>query len=222
MSLLVGITGGAGFVASFLLLKAGLTEMWLRYLAAFAVAYIVFLGLLWLWMRSRTKDYVDALDLIPTPQSQSDGLAIKGKGGEFGGDGASGSFDVPVDSTTIESSDTLDPVGDAVRSAVDADEFTIPIVALAVLAALVLSSFWVIYSAPVLFAELLIDGVLAASLYRRLRELETRHWLQTAIRRTFMPFLVAASIAVLVGWGMSRYAPEAKSIGDVLLHVRGK
>jgi hypothetical protein len=220
MSLLVGITGGAGFVASHLLLKAGLTEMWLRYLAAFSIAYLIFLALLWLWMRTRAEDYVDAPDFLPSSRRGPDKPSFEGKGGEFGGGGASGRFDGPADSAYIESSDTLDCIGKAVGSVADTDELVIPLVALAVLATLILSSFWVIYSAPVLFAELLVDGVLAAGLYRRLRGLGNRHWLETAIRRTVVPFVVATLIAALVGWGMSLYAPEARSIGDVLLHAK--
>lgn len=56
MSLLVMLTGASGFVASYVLLRAGLTEMWLRYLAAFGVAYLAFLALLWLWLRTRADD----------------------------------------------------------------------------------------------------------------------------------------------------------------------
>lgn len=38
MLLIVMLTGAAGFVVSFLLLRAGLGDMWLRYLAAFCAA----------------------------------------------------------------------------------------------------------------------------------------------------------------------------------------
>lgn len=221
MLLLVATTAGSGFVASYLLLQAGLTEMWVRYLAAVGVAYLVFLGLLWLWMRTRVEDYVDVPDLVPSSgHGEGGGRIFGGNGGEFGGGGASGTFDTPADLASVQS-DSLGPVGDAVGAVADADELALPLVALAVLAALVLSSFWVVYSAPVLFAELVVDGVLAASLYRRLRRIESRHWLKTAMRRTFMPFVVAAVIVALAGWGMERYAPEAKSVGDVLLHAKG-
>ena len=220
MLLLVAITGASGFVASYLLLQVGLAEMWVRYLVAFALAYLVFLVLLWLWMRTRAEDYSDVPDLLPSPARGSSSPAFGGKGGEFGGGGASGKFDTAADLAPIRS-DTLGSVGDALDSIPDADEFAIPLIALAVLAALVLSSFWVVYSAPVLFAELLVDGVLAASLYRRLRGLDSRHWLETAVRRTVLPFAIAAGIAALSGWGMNVYAPEAKSVGDVLLHAKG-
>ena len=71
-----------------------------------------------------------------------------------------------------------------------------------------------------LFAELIVDGVLSASLYRKLRELETRHWLETAIRRTAWPFAGTAAIVCDIGWAMAIYAPEAHSVGDVIAHAK--
>ena len=70
------------------------------------------------------------------------------------------------------------------------------------------------------FAELLLDGVLSASLYRRLRGLETRHWLETALRRTALPFFLTAIIVSASGWAMTLYAPEAQSIGEVITHAK--
>ena len=79
---------------------------------------------------------------------------------------------------------------------------------------------FVVYSAPLLFAELLVDGVLAATLYRRLRGIEPRHWLETAVRRTFLPFLLTACFTGAAGWTMAMYAPGANSIGKVFLHAK--
>lgn len=219
MFLLVAITSASGFVASHALLRFGLTQMWVRYLSAFAVAYLVFLVLLWLWLRTRAEDYVDVPDLLPVGRG-STGCPFEGDGGQVGGSGAGGTFQLPEDAASAKS-DALEAFGDGLGSAADAEEFAIPLLALGMLAALILSSFWIVYAAPVLFAELLVDGVLAASLYRRLRGLDPRHWLETAVRRTFLPFAVAAVLAALVGWGMQLYAPEATSIGEVFLYARG-
>jgi hypothetical protein len=84
-----------------------------------------------------------------------------------------------------------------------------------------LSTFWIIYSAPWFLAELLVDSVFAATLYRALRPRGPGHWLKTAARRTLPPFLVVATVVTLAGWLMARYAPAARSIGDVLLHAKG-
>ena len=221
MFLLVTLTGASGFVASYLLIHAGFVEMWLRYLASFGVAYLMFLFLLWLWLRTRAEDYADLPDISGSPSSGSgnSGACYSGKGGDFGGGGASGSFDAPSESIPVIG-DSSGPVGDALDTVAEAEEFAIPLVVLILLGAMLFSSFFMIYSAPVLFAELLVDGVLSASLYRRLRGLETRHWLETALRRTALPFALTAAIVSASGWGMALYAPEAHSIGDVISHSK--
>jgi hypothetical protein len=229
MCLLVLITGAAGFLASFGMLKAGLVEMWVRYLCAFGVAYLVFLLLLWLWLRTNVEDYGDVGDLGDVFPSSSRGggsgsnhTGYVGKGGTVDGGGASANFDhASFETPVLPQSDggaIGDAFGDTLGAAADADELAIPLVILVLVAALLLSSAWVVYSAPVLFAELLVDGVLAASLYRRLRGLRTRHWLLTAVRRTLWPFVLTALVAAGAGWWMKQIAPEAHSIGDVIYH----
>ena len=224
MMLLVSLTGAVGFLASYTLLGMGLWQMWLRYLLAFGFAYLAFLGLLWLWLRTRGDDYCDFPDVSGvTPRGGGhDCASFQGGGGSGGGGGASGSFDAPslqpasADMGNDGVSDALGAVGDAASGA---DELAVPLMVILFVAALLLSSVWVVYSAPVLFAELLVDGVLAASLYRRLRGLESQHWLETAIKRTLWPFLVTCVFLVAIGWGMQVYAPGAHSIGEVMRHV---
>lgn len=225
MFLLVVVTGLAGFLASALLLSGGMLTMWSRYLAAFGFAYLAFLGLLWLWLRTRTEDWSDIPDISnsfqPPSHSHQHALDIGAHHGDFGGGGASGSFDatsvdVPIDDTPTEA------VGEALSAAGQAEEFAIPLVVIVFLATLLLSSLFLVWSAPTLFAELLVDGVLSASLYRRLRGLESRHWVTTAIRRTAWPFAVTALIIAGIGWGMAQYAPGAHSIGEVVAHANGR
>ena len=216
MLLLVTITGAAGFVASYALLRLGLTEMWLRYLAAFGLAYLVFLALL----PSRGSGCHDA---------------FAGQGGQFSGAGASGSFDSSqaagqggssaFEATRLDTAATAEPngaasIGDGLGGIADADELAIPLAVLGLLLAFALSSLWIVYSAPILFAELLVDGALAASLYHRLRGIDARHWIETAVRRTAMPFAAAAVVTALIGFGMAQYAPGAHSVGDVLAQAK--
>lgn len=224
MFFLVLLTGGAGFLASYALLEAGMDTMAMRYPVAVGIAYLVFLFLLWLWLRTSAGDYADLADpsLIPVPKRSSSSAVEKpfaGQGGEADGGGASGNFELP-DEGSISVSDTADPVGEALGSAAQADEFAIPLVAIVLVAAIALSSLFVIYSAPLLFAELLIDGALAASLYRRLHGIDARHWLETAVRRTALPFLVTACFFAAAGLGLQTFAPGANSIGKALVHLK--
>jgi hypothetical protein len=134
MLLIVVLTGAVGFVASFLLLKLGLTEMWIRYLLAFAVAYLAFLLLLWLWLRTRAEDYADVPDLSGLGNSSNGanpGESFSGGGGNFGGGGASGYYDhpggVPTVDGTAAGADHGGAVGEAFGAAASAEEFAIPL-----------------------------------------------------------------------------------------------
>lgn len=201
MLLIVGLTGGAGLVASYCLLRwGGVDSMALRYPLALCIAYVVFLFLLWLWLRTDAEDYGDIPDVswLPSPKGRGCGQGTTPRPQADDAAGESG-------------------VLDAVTAA---DEFAIPIVVLAAIVAVAASSLWVVYSAPMLFAELLVDGVLAASLYHRLRGLETQHWLQTAIQKTALPFGATAIALVVCGLALQHYVPEAKSLGDVIRHLK--
>lgn len=222
MTIIVALTGLAGFIASFVMLQGGLVSMGLRYLLAVGIAYLIFLAQLWLWLR--TGETVD--DPLPSPASSRDSGpdGFAGKGGQPAGGGSSSAFDLPgplprasaLDAGTTRSTSSWPVIPDLG----DADEFTLPLVVVIAIVALVTSfvvlAFSMVWTAPVLFAELLVDGVLAASLYRRLRGVEASHWLETALRRTFWPFLVTALIAAAVGWVLQQYQPSARTIGDVM------
>lgn len=222
MGLIVALTGGVGLLGSFLLLRAGVESMAVRYPLALASAYVAFLLLLWLWLRTKADDYVDApdlVDLIPSPGSGSGCTPpsmTSGGGGDFGGGGASASFDGAADTPFLE---PLSSVGDAAGSAMDADELVIPLVAIALAIGLAFASLYVVYLAPTLFAELLFDGALSYSLYRHLRATNSQHWLSTAFRRTALPFALTAVFLVAAGAAMAAYAPGARTLGEVIQHA---
>ena len=231
MFFLVLLTGVAGLAASYLLLRAGMESMLARYPLAVGCAYLVFLLLLWLWLRTKGEDYLDAPADVPLPSGGRGGPAeadFSGGGGQFGGGGASGRFDVD-DALPTPSAPSFSDAGDSVGSGVGealggADEGVVPLAIALMLAliaaALFFSVLYIVYLAPALFAELLVDGVLSASLYRRLRGLQTRHWLESALRRTVVPFAITALTLGLAGLALQSYAPDARSIGEVLQHHR--
>lgn len=198
MAFIVGLTGGVGFIASFSMLRHGVVAMAVRYPVAIAIAYLAFLFFLWMWLRWSAKDYVDIPDFS--------GLGARSDRGAYpcGGSG--------------QGSDDGGILSDVAGSATGAGDFAIPLVILAAAAGLLVASFWIVYRAPVLFAELLLDGMLAASLYRRLRGIETRYWLTTAIRRTFWPFLITALVAGVGGKMLQAHVPGARTLGEVVAH----
>jgi hypothetical protein len=230
MSLIVALTGLCGFFASWVMLHAGEARMAVRYPAAVLVAYGCFLLLLWMWLALRSSDLGD----VPDPggldsgsvggASKDAGVDFSVGGGDFGGGGASGSWDGAPSgsSTSFEVSSVGDGgIGDAVGEGLSsADELAIPLLILLALATLaigaVFAAFQVVAVAPSLLAELLVDGVLSYSLFRRLRGRESRYWLSTAVARTAFPFLATAAMLSVAGALMAWHWPGADSIGDVL------
>jgi hypothetical protein len=227
MFLVVCLTGGAGFLASYGLLHAGLASLALRYGLAVVIAYGVFLLLLWLWLRTDANTYEgfdeavgDILEAIPqggTPHAH----IYRGAGGEFGGAGANGTWDAGSAPEPLVQFPDIPLPSANVADVADADELAIPLAVVIAVAALVftllLAAASVVYSAPILFAELLVDGVLCATLYRRLRRLDPRHWLQSAVRRTIVPFSITAVLAITGGWALTLYAPHAHTLAEALL-----
>jgi hypothetical protein len=222
MAFLVLVTGLAGFIASYVLLRAGIDSMALRYPLAVGCAFLAFLFQLWLWLRLRHRwhrDLVEVMAQLPGGGSGSTGEAaartFSGHGGTFDGGGASANFDVP-------GSDLL---GSSVEAAASAEEAAIPLLALIGIAAVALSmvllAFSLVSTAPFLFAELLVDGAMSATLYRRLRHLPRRHWTQAAVRRTIVPFVLSALFLAAVGFGMAWAVPGAHTVGE-FLHLRAQ
>ena len=225
MFILVSLTGLAGFGASAGMLVAGIDTMALRYVLAMGIAYIVFLLLLWLWLRTSASDYLDAL---PVPDGGAAGARsaagagesggggepvggeFAGGGGSFDGGGASGNVDFGLKDSGI------DTIAEKPLAAIaHAEEGAIPLAIILLALGIALSSLFVIWSAPLLFAEILVDALLSAGLYRRLRGLNPRHWMFAALRRTLLPFVLTTLVAGGAGWGMQAYAPEARSLGEV-------
>jgi ABC-type Fe3+ transport system permease subunit len=88
------------------------------------------------------------------------------------------------------------------------------IIPVAAIVGVVIAMFYVVYIAPVFLAEILVDALLVAGLYKRLKGVEPRHWLRSAVGRTLLPALVATALFVAAGYLMARVAPEAHSIGE--------
>lgn len=227
MFLLVSFTGLAGFLTSYGLLHFGMTTIWLRYLASMGVAYIIFIGLLGLWLAWKTNRLTansDSLELfndiiLPINSSPNNSTSFHGSGGSFDGGGASGDY-------TSSSDGGAEVIGEAFGAAAQAEEGAIPLIVIGALIFGLLSIFIVTFSlvasAPILFSELLVDGMLSASLYRRLKGIDNHHWLESAIKRTVWPFIFVTLTFVIVGWTMGHFMPETHSLGEIITHFTHK
>lgn len=223
MSMILFATALAGFFCSFLLLQLGMNSMAMRYTLAVGFAYAVFLGILRLWLHRRQRKAEDrsdsnALDLLDLdlPTASTEGPKVVGSvgfgGGSSGGGGASRSF-------APGAREALDNLGIGAAGDLpfdlDADELWILALIIAAIGGALIASIYIIVSAPTFLAEILVDGLLVTGLYKRLQKIERQHWLETAIRRTWLPVLIVAVLFGIAGYFVQQLSPEVNSIGDL-------
>jgi hypothetical protein len=192
-----------GFGASWALLHGGVVKMWMRYPVALAVAYAVFLVLVRAWAElERARFDEDAAlehvlnprdDRQPQPYSSSSDIPDVSGLGDW------------IDLSFFELDDGC-LVGIAIAAVI------------ALCTAIVAAVFSVISVAPILVAEVFLDAVLAAALYRRLRRIDRSSWFISAIRHTYVPVLITALCLLTAGFILQALVPEAKSIGGVWRH----
>ncbi len=208
LALLLLLTGCAGFLLSFALLHAGLTAMWLRYPLVILLSYGILLLLLraWLGAQRGSKGGPDAdFNLTNASDARGAGGGGAGRGGKEGSGRA-------ADHSVLDAVD----VGAGVFDLPDDEGCLVAVAVIALAAAVVagvLSAFYLVWVAPALLAEVLVDGLLVTGLYRKVKDLEGRHWLRAAVRRTLPPVALTLLFFTLAGYLMQRAAPEAHSIG---------
>jgi hypothetical protein len=208
------------------MLRLGLESMAVRYPIALFFGYSFFVFLIWVWLRKNGDISLDlpspgysskSTDGSPTGEAQP---PLEGGGGEFGGGGASGSFDAPLSSSLDNAaSDLVKEAAEPLVAVAHAEELAIPIYVLFFAAVVALgmfiACFYIVYIAPLLLAEVAVDGVLSYALYRKVKGLEAPHWLYSVVRRTIWPLAASALGLILAGALLSLYAPGAHTIGEV-------
>lgn len=206
------VTALAGFLASVLLLKAGLAQMWLRYPLAVLIAWGVFLGLVRIWVElerstMRMDEELVRGDSLEDNQDATRESVWRGKTPESHLDRWQGWGNL-LDflSHFLEFEGCL-----AVAAILAA-------VAMATGAALAIGS--MILQAEALLAEVLLDAVLITALYQRLRKKEFDWWTSGVLRHTIKPVLMIMGCLIIAGIFAHYYAPEAHSVGAVWRHWR--
>lgn len=215
MSIIILLTGLIGFFSSFLLLHSGITQMWIRYPLSILLAYGVFLLLLRLWLafqRTQNTLNIDTKLDIPFDFSISPNSDFNfGGGGDFSGGGAGGSWGNSVSSSSSGGDSFLN----GISFDLDLEEIGLLILAFIALIGGMFATIYVIYIAPFLLAEILVDGLLLRSLQKRFKNIERKHWLQTAMKQTLLSAILCAFFFGVAGGVFQKVFPEAKSMGEV-------
>jgi hypothetical protein len=230
LSLIVTLAGGAAFLFSVAGLWFGVDAMSIRYPLAAASGYATFLLLIrgWIaWHRrasshatrgsdradlvgQHTADLVDVgfADISLPTRIPKAADSVMFAGGRSGGGGAGGSW--AAGSKSVSSPFDLD---------VDADDLWPIVLAVVCVLGAVIAIAWVIYSAPVLLAEVAVDAAIVSGVYRKLKKREPAHWAMTVVRHTALPAVAIIIFATLAGYALQKIAPDARSIGGVMRSV---
>ena len=199
LTLLLLITGAAGFLISYGMLRAGVLHMWIRYPVAVLVSYALLLGLIRIWVEIERARF-DPLD------ADIEGTSVDCDGPRFASlRGSDGSW---FDWLDLPSPD------------LDWGEGCLAAIVLMVLVGLVLVLVTTIAAAPTLIAEVFLDAFIVTVLYRRLRVAQKEHWLGTALRKTIGRALLTALLLGIGGWALEMMAPGAHSIGKAIEQIR--
>jgi len=234
MLLILSLAAVGTFLCSASLVRMGLGSMGVRYALAVFGGYVSFLSFVRVWIAYQTRNWAfgrrkpeekpsqgqlsfDGNLEIPDLSALGDlgnlagsaGNAFAGGGGEFGGAGASASFDVDLGSGDSGASDALGAVGSA-------DEgLPIVIAVIALLGGLIALGF-VVYSSPVLFAEVLLDVAVLGAVYKKNKRHQRSHWAAGVLGRTYKPMLVLTVFAAIFGFAVQSIAPKETTLGAVL------
>jgi hypothetical protein len=223
LSIIITLAGCAAFLTSVLALGFGITSMAARYPLAVLGGYLSFVLLIRGWIALhqraagrrrdvRSLDRTDLLDLGPDLLDLRVPARVPGSdvalfaGGRSGGAGAGAAFD----HTSVGPSRLNLDVD------FDFDELWPIVLAGLCVVGGALAIGYVIYSAPVLLAEVAIDAAIMSGLYRRLTRRPASHWAMTVVRHTAIPALIVMVFAGLAGYAAQRLVPEARSIGGVI------
>jgi hypothetical protein len=236
--MLVIVSGAAAtaFLTSAALLWAGVRYMPVRYAIASLLGYAVFVWLVRGWLAARNRreagnrlvenaaDAVDVVNIVDLPgavvRTTTSGTREVPvgifQGGRSGGAGASASFgSTPPQVPAMVMAPVPSESGSAPSWAAGLDDDSVKLLPLLAVAAIVIGLFAagsVVWSAPQLLAEILVDGVIAGQAYRRLR---TGNWSGGVVRRTWKPMLAIFLAFVLLGSAGHYFDPTADSIGDL-------
>ena len=239
MMVIVSLTGATGLLASAALLRMGVHSMVARYPVSVLLAYLAFLGLLWLWIRQIAADYSNltpaqlaAEGATPTPVTPLP--AADNPADPVGSLGAVRGLSAQEAQLHYRITDTLYQllrfVLDLTRKVVegffesigklldDTDELVLPLMVVLLFLGMALASAYVVATAPALLAEVLVDSTLSYTLYKRLVRTEERNWLRAAVTRTLWPLGGTLVFVTLMGAVLGSMAPGARTIGEALAY----
>ncbi len=225
-------------------------HMGIRYPIAMLVAYGVFLFCVWRWVKYQRRkagieeaksnkghsgDWSFDLPRFGGTGSGSGGGDFRPGGGAFGGAGAGSSWSsAGTGITQAEAYSYVSPAANAPTSGggwfgsgksgggfdLDLDDGVAILIVVLIVGAILAALTYVVWAAPSILGEVFVDGVLASTLARGVRDAQTGHWFWTVLRKTWWMLLL---LLVILGWGgfaLQEAFPQAHTLSEVLIILK--
>jgi hypothetical protein len=235
MTLIITASFLAGLITTKLLLAAGNSAMMFRYPFSVLIAYLTFLWGVWLWLAyagyahhfvRKHHSYIDGGNFPDIPNITSDVMprvdAFSCHGGDFGGGGASGSWDTPgLEFTPDGGGDISGGAAEVVGGAAGEGGCFVVLIGLSLLAIVFGIGIYFIYEAPVILAEAVFEALLAGGLIRVAKRMRyDASWSDGVIKKTWPAFILVLLGSFLFAWAASYYAPETKDLPEVIAKIK--
>jgi hypothetical protein len=224
---------GAMWGAAHLQMMLGSDSLAMRYLITLGAGYLAFLFMLRWWAGALVRERGQGGNLpdlggdLPIPQGKfefaSDGSALQAGGGDFGGGGASGSFELPSDAASSAVGDIASGALEAAGSADEGAVVVIPVVVVFLAGCLVLfgvGSLLMLYFGSEALLAVAVEVAFGYVSGRTAVRIAREGWLGIAVRLTWKPLLGALVCAVLLGALIDRFVPQAHSLPQAVKMLR--
>jgi hypothetical protein len=208
-----------------------------RYPIAVVASYLVFLGLVrvWIWYVSVRSAAGFQLANLNFGGGSGSGGSIDfgggssggGSGGGFsgfgggtsGGGGASSSWEGNEAAAVVSQPSSGSSGGhwlpDIDLGGGDDDGWLVIVLLIAVVACILGGGVYLVYAAPHILPEAACQAVLAGTLTRVSKE-QHHNWMAGVIWSTWIPFVIVLLMATALGWEAHRYCPAAHRLLEVL------
>ncbi len=246
MFVMLGGTFAAGLATTKVLLEAHVRNMAFRYGLAVAMAFLVFIGLIRLWLAyvawlatragrrsssSGDADWFDCVNFLGDGVSEGGELpSFGGGGGKFGGGGASGSWGDSAEVAPQQAAMIVPPPprasgggggGGKGFGGIDlGDEFGIVVLVILLAVVIAVAALYVIYAAPAILSEAAFNAALAAALHRHAKKVGCDGWVGGVFRATVLPFLCVMAVAIALGWYAQKQCPAAVRLSEAMHCVK--
>ena len=238
-----------GVLSSKLLLEMRVRSMLIRYPIAVICSYIVFFGLVKLWLIYLSSSAGIRKSILDSGSGRSGGgfpdfsFGLSGSGsrgssfsggggGSFGGGGASASFDGPaeisVPACVVSSSDSggsfagdvAGGTGKAVSDIFDGDGTWVLIVLGILLAIACGAGIYLIWQAPMILSDAAFQAVLSTSLLSSMKKMSDPDWMKGILRTTVFPFAVVLAMSIAAAWMAHHSYPQATRMSEVVRYLQ--